>query len=125
MPGAGKRQAGAELFACVLCTTDPPRDSDALERYNNARYRHYLRDFETEADLKEHLELRIRYLLDGKEPHVLADALIGVQATLEWWHHAKRLEKSGERNQPPSAPNPREKWPWIFKGSKKTEKADA
>jgi hypothetical protein len=74
----------------------PLRDSEVLEIYNLRRYEHYLQDFTSEEDLRQHLEDRAHYwALD--EPGRLAEILASNHATLAWWLIAHRRQVEDER----------------------------
>jgi hypothetical protein len=65
--------------------------SEVLEAYNLRRYEHYLRDFPSEEDLRQHLVDRAHYwALD--EPARLAEILASNDATLAWWLIAHRRQ---------------------------------
>jgi hypothetical protein len=65
--------------------------SEVVEVYNLRRYGHYLEDFTSEEELRQHLVDRAHYwALD--EPGRLAEILAGNDATLAWWLIAHRRQ---------------------------------
>ena len=65
--------------------------SEVLETYNLRRYEHYLRDFASEEDLRQHLVDRAHYWAID-EPGRLAEILASNDATLAWWLIAHRRQ---------------------------------
>jgi len=105
---SGKQESAAatagSAFFCEHCmrTADCPRlprideegepllPSEVEEIYNQRRYAHYLRDFDTGWALREHLEARAYYWSQGKSSVHLEQNLTTVGATIEWWETAHR-----------------------------------
>ena len=65
--------------------------SEIVETYNLRRYEHYLRDFVSEEELRQHLVDRAHYWAID-EPGRLAEILAGNDATLAWWLIAHRRQ---------------------------------
>jgi hypothetical protein len=74
--------------------------SEVLEVYNARRYEHYLRDFASEDELRQHLLSRAAYwALDGSltDPNA-------IEATLAWWlrAHRRQVEARSRQDQLPA-----------------------
>lgn len=78
-------------------TTIPLTSTQVLEIYNNRRWEHYLRDFDTASQLKEHLEQRARYFSSSKE--ALEMNLLTVRTDVEHWEWAKRARRDAQPRQ--------------------------
>lgn len=73
---------------------EPLNDSEIWGHYNDRRYQHYLDDFSDARDLRDHLTQRERWWNQGKPKVELEIALKSVDATLEWWRHARAVREA-------------------------------
>lgn len=103
----------AVAFDCVFClrpsecpslpTVDedgePLHPTNILEIYNDRRYAHYLRDFDTAWALRDHLELRCRYWCQSRPLVELEQQMTTIAATVEWWETARRVRRDAQPRQ--------------------------